>query len=267
MGRGWKRPAPDLLSGTGCGKAELPLPGSCCRKRRGPQVPMPERQPSRDPTPARRRVTMSLPAVLVLAGSLGVWTGSPPASIPPVVPSGCCLEHLDEFGFCPRSSFCRPDCYRHWFKNGSTTCIRCVNGTSAHPSTNQTGCIKLHSSSESRTANGTTLGPTILKIGGPGIAASVCLGTLVTGSLFILCVAAFFYLKRSNKLEDLFCQQGKGSILQPSEVAGAMSSSTRSGDTLGRYDGEYSRHKFRKERYSRRERLSTSVASAAMIDV
>ncbi|XP_051895208.1 uncharacterized protein C1orf159 homolog isoform X2 [Pristis pectinata] len=170
--------------------------------------------------------------------------------VSPLVSSGCCVDPLDELGFCPQSSFCDSDCYRHWFKNGSSTCIRCVNGTSTHSSTNQTECINLRFSSEGKASNGTTVGPTILKIGGPEIAASVCLGTLVIGLLFILSVAAFFYLKRSNKLPYLFYQQGKDSILQPSEMAGMMRSSVRS---------------VRKQRYSRRERLSASVASSAAV--
>lgn len=179
---------------------------------------------------------------------LGIFAETPQSLISPAVRSGCCVDLVDEFGFCPQRSFCNPDCYRQWFKNGSSTCLRCVNGTSTYSSTNQTGCVNLSSSSEGRGTNGTTVGPTTLKTGGAEIAASVCLGTLATGSLVILSVAAFFYLKRSNKFSCLFYRQGKDSILQPSEMVGMVRSSVGS---------------VRKQRYSRRERLSASVASSA----
>ncbi|XP_072888429.1 uncharacterized protein C1orf159 homolog [Hemitrygon akajei] len=187
-------------------------------------------------------------ALMVAASALA---GTPPPSIPPVVPGGCCAELLDEIGLCPPSSLCRSDCYRHWFENGSSTCIKCVNGTSVHPSANQTACVNLHFSYKGKVSNDTTMGPTILKIGGPEIAALVCLGTLVISSLLILSVAAFFYLKRSKKLPFLFYQQGKDSILQPSEMAEMMRSSVRS---------------VRKQRYSRRERMSASATSAATVN-
>ncbi|XP_078281384.1 uncharacterized protein C1orf159 homolog [Rhinoraja longicauda] len=179
--------------------------------------------------------------------ALGVFAETPQSSISPVAHSGCCVDPVDELGFCPQRSLCHPDCYRQWFNNGSSTCLRCVNGTSTYSLTNRTGCVNLGSSSEGSGTNGTTLGPTTLKTGAAEIAASVCLGTLATGSLVILSVAAFFYLKRANKLPCLFYRQGKDSILQPSEVVGMMRSSVRS---------------VRKQRYSRRERLSASVASS-----
>ncbi|XP_032903852.1 uncharacterized protein C1orf159 homolog isoform X3 [Amblyraja radiata] len=141
---------------------------------------------------------------------LGIFAETPQSLISPAVRSGCCVDLVDEFGFCPQRSFCNPDCYRQWFKNGSSTCLRCVNGTSTYSSTNQTGCVNLSSSSEGRGTNGTTVGPTTLKT---------------------------------------------DSILQPSEVVGMVRSSVGS---------------VRKQRYSRRERLSASVtlsASTAMNDV
>ncbi|XP_072100988.1 uncharacterized protein C1orf159 homolog isoform X2 [Mobula birostris] len=199
----------------------------------------------------RDLLPVSVSFALMVAGSaLGALAGTPPSSIPAVVAGGCCADLPDEVGLCPQSSLCHSDCYRHWFKNGSSTCIRCVNGTSVLSSANQTACINLHFSYKGKVSNDTTVGPTILKIGGPEIAASVCLGTLVISSLLILSVAAFFYLKRSKKLPFLFYQQGKDSILQPSEMAEMMRSSVRS---------------VRKQRYSRRERMSASTASAATV--
>lgn len=40
--------------------------------------------------------------------------------------------------------------------------------------------------------------------GGPGVAASVLLGTLLISLFLILSVASFFYLKRSNRLPGVF---------------------------------------------------------------
>lgn len=40
--------------------------------------------------------------------------------------------------------------------------------------------------------------------GGPGVAASVLLGTLMISLFLILSVASFFYLKRSNRLPGVF---------------------------------------------------------------
>ncbi|XP_078094594.1 uncharacterized protein C1orf159 homolog [Mustelus asterias] len=192
---------------------------------------------------------MTAPFTIILAGLvLRVCSETPQSLILPVALTGCCTDLLDESGLCPQSSFCYPGCYRHWFKNGSTTCIRCINGTFTDSSNNQTECINSRSSSEEKVANGSTVGPTILKIGGPGIAASLCLGTLFISSFFILSVAAFFYLKRSKKLPHLFYQRNKASILQPSEMVEMMRSPVRS---------------VRKQRYSRRERLSVSAASFA----
>ncbi|XP_067826396.1 uncharacterized protein C1orf159 homolog [Heptranchias perlo] len=196
---------------------------------------------------------MTVPFTIILAGLvLRVCTETPQSLIPPVVLTECCVDLLDESGLCPQSSSCHSDCCRHCFKNGSTTCIRCHNGTFLDSSNNQTECINSHSSSEAKVANSSTVGPTILKIGGPRIAASLCLGTLFISSFFILSVAAFFYFKRSNKLPHLFYRQNKASILQPSEMAEMMRSPVRS---------------VRKPRYSRRERLSVSAASAATSNV
>ncbi|XP_072334089.1 uncharacterized protein C1orf159 homolog isoform X2 [Scyliorhinus torazame] len=147
---------------------------------------------------------MTVPFTIILVGlMLPVCSETPQSLIPPVALTECCADLFDESGLCPQNSFCHPGCYRYWFKNGSTTCIRCFNGTFTDSSNNQTECINSRSSSEVNSANGTTVGPTIIKI---------------------------------------------GSILQPSEVAEMMRSPVRS---------------VRKQRYSRRERLSASAASFA----
>ncbi|XP_072100990.1 uncharacterized protein C1orf159 homolog isoform X4 [Mobula birostris] len=113
----------------------------------------------------RDLLPVSVSFALMVAGSaLGALAGTPPSSIPAVVAGGCCADLPDEVGLCPQSSLCHSDCYRHWFKNGSSTCIRCVNGTSVLSSANQTACINLHFSYKGKVSNDTTVGPTILKI-------------------------------------------------------------------------------------------------------
>ncbi len=46
--------------------------------------------------------------------------------------------------------------------------------------------------------------------GGPGVAASVLLGTLLISLGLILSVASFFYLKRSSRLSGVFYRRNKG---------------------------------------------------------
>lgn len=46
--------------------------------------------------------------------------------------------------------------------------------------------------------------------GGPGVAVSVLLGTLLISLGLILSVASFFYLKRSNRLPGVFYRRNKG---------------------------------------------------------
>lgn len=46
--------------------------------------------------------------------------------------------------------------------------------------------------------------------GGPGVAASLLLGTLLISLFLILSVASFFYLKRSNRLPNIFYRRNKG---------------------------------------------------------
>ncbi|XP_051562733.1 uncharacterized protein C1orf159-like [Myxocyprinus asiaticus] len=93
--------------------------------------------------------------------------------------------------------------------------------------------------------------PAIKSIGGPGIAASVLLGTLLISLGLILSVASFFYLKRSNRLSGLFYRRNKAFIFQPSETAVMIPEATSS---------------VRKPRYVKRERpLSTSASKSATV--
>ncbi|XP_057194280.1 uncharacterized protein C1orf159 homolog isoform X2 [Triplophysa rosa] len=85
-----------------------------------------------------------------------------------------------------------------------------------------------------------------ITIGGPGVAASVLLGTLLISLGLILSVASFFYLKRSNRLPGVFYRRNKAFIFQPSETAVMIPEATSS---------------VRKPRYVRRERPSATSAS------
>ncbi|KFO94566.1 Uncharacterized protein C1orf159, partial [Buceros rhinoceros silvestris] len=53
---------------------------------------------------------------------------------------------------------------------------------------------------------------------GPEVAASLILGTFFISLFLILSVASFFYLKRANKLPNVFYRRNKASVLQPSET-------------------------------------------------
>uniref|UniRef100_A0A4W6DB29 Si:ch211-157b11.12 n=1 Tax=Lates calcarifer TaxID=8187 RepID=A0A4W6DB29_LATCA len=97
--------------------------------------------------------------------------------------------------------------------------------------------------------NHTTVTTVIPKIGGPGVAASLLLGTLLISLFLILSVASFFYLKRSNRLPSIFYRRNKAFIFQPSETAVMIPSSS-----------------VRKPRYVRRERPSAaSTVNSATI--
>ncbi|XP_035487767.1 uncharacterized protein C1orf159 homolog isoform X3 [Scophthalmus maximus] len=89
--------------------------------------------------------------------------------------------------------------------------------------------------------NHTTVTTVTPKIGGPGVAASLLLGTLLISLFLILSVASFFYLKRSNRLPGIFYRRNKAFIFQPSETAVMIPSSS-----------------VRKPRYVRRERPSAT---------
>ncbi|XP_055471119.1 uncharacterized protein C1orf159 homolog isoform X2 [Psammomys obesus] len=55
--------------------------------------------------------------------------------------------------------------------------------------------------------------------GGPHVAASLFLGTLFISTGLILCVAGFFYLKRSSKLPEVFYRRNRAPVLQTGETA------------------------------------------------
>ncbi|XP_051752335.1 uncharacterized protein C1orf159 homolog isoform X2 [Ctenopharyngodon idella] len=112
-------------------------------------------------------------------------------------------------------------------------------------------CVSCDSTEQgnSTSFNNTRTSPspeTLLTIAGPGVVASVLLGTLLISLGLILSVASFFYLKRSNRLPGVFYGRNKAFIFQPSETAVMIPEATSS---------------VRKPRYVRRERPSATSAS------
>ncbi|XP_066522424.1 uncharacterized protein C1orf159 homolog isoform X2 [Hoplias malabaricus] len=132
---------------------------------------------------------------------------------------------------CANSTYCDPGCL-YVQVNNTELCVPCdsLNLTLC----NYTGSKDLTSIF------------TLINIGGPGVAASVLLGTLLISLFLILSVASFFYLKRSNRLPGVFYKRNKAFIFQPSETAVMLPAETASG---------------RKPRYVRRERPSASLAA------
>ncbi|XP_018081455.1 uncharacterized protein c1orf159.L isoform X2 [Xenopus laevis] len=88
-------------------------------------------------------------------------------------------------------------------------------------------------------------------LGSPGIAASLLLGILFISLFLILSVASFFYLKRSQKLPEIFYRRNKASIFQPSEMASMIPNPNSS---------------VRKPRYVRRERTRTTAVPESSVD-
>ncbi|XP_059426728.1 uncharacterized protein C1orf159 homolog isoform X2 [Carassius carassius] len=121
----------------------------------------------------------------------------------------------------------------------------CVNITLCDPGllqiqeNNTTFCVSCDSTDQGNS--------TSLNNSGPGVAASVLLGTLLISLGLILSVASFFYLKRSSRLQ-VFYRRNKAFIFQPSETAAMIPEATSS---------------VRKPRYVRRERPSATSASSS----
>ncbi|KAI4892760.1 hypothetical protein NFI96_032326 [Prochilodus magdalenae] len=147
----------------------------------------------------------------------------------------CCGRAQKMNETCTNSTHCN-GCLRVLENN---TCVPCDSLTSELE--NSTSC------SYTKASNNNSIS-TPIKIGGPGIAASVLLGTLLISLFLILSVASFFYLKRSNRLPGVFYKRNKAFIFQPSETAVMIPADTSS---------------VRKPRYVRRERPSASSAAGS----
>ncbi|XP_053546446.1 uncharacterized protein C1orf159 homolog isoform X2 [Bombina bombina] len=185
---------------------------------------------------------MAVPCVAVLSRFIAESLGESVVSLV----SECCKESLDLNGSCPITHKCNPGCFRLWAEDGSSTCIKCKNGTSLSSivTHNMTECRNFTSRTADIHVNISSTPSVPHSLGNPGIAASLLLGTLFISLFLILSVASFFYLKRSQRLPDIFYRSNKPSILQPSEMASMIPNPKSS---------------VRKPRYVRRERTLTKA--------
>ncbi|XP_050178196.1 uncharacterized protein C1orf159 homolog isoform X1 [Myiozetetes cayanensis] len=150
-----------------------------------------------------------------------------------VAESECCVDMLDSNSSCPATNQCSPGCYRRWNEDGSSSCIKCKNETLPVFSVyNLTECRNTGSRGMNFQMNISTVTPFLQNIGGPEVAASLILGTFFISLFLILSVASFFYLKRANKLPNIFYRRNKASVLQPSETASMIPPPASSGEEL-----------------------------------
>ncbi|XP_038232343.1 uncharacterized protein C1orf159 isoform X2 [Dermochelys coriacea] len=192
---------------------------------------------------------MAMSYVLLLTRLIAEVTSKSTESL--VSQPECCMDVLDANSTCPVTNQCSPGCYREWNEDGSSSCIKCNNETTPVVSTyNLTDCRNTGTRGMNFQMNISTVTPFLQNIGGPEVAASLILGTFFISLFLILSVASFFYLKRANKLPNMFYRRNKASVLQPSETASMIPLPTSS---------------VRKPRYVRRERSLVMSSSAAMI--
>ncbi|KAJ1145006.1 hypothetical protein NDU88_011298 [Pleurodeles waltl] len=160
------------------------------------------------------------------------------------------MEQLNSNGSCPTSNQCIPGCFRHWSEDGRSTCLKCNDSSLQEGESffNLTECRNASGRVSELHINTSTTAPGVHSIGSPEVAVSLLLGTLFISLFLILSVASFFYLKRANRLPDVFYRKNKASILQPSETASMIPTPSSS---------------VRKPRYVRRERSLVMSASAA----
>ncbi|KPP59994.1 hypothetical protein Z043_122039 [Scleropages formosus] len=124
----------------------------------------------------------------------------------PLLSSGpCCGDSLLGNGTCRSSAHCGPGCYPRVSDNDTARCVPCDSELPGQD--NVTSCNYTDAPGKE---NMTTLATAMPKIGGPGVAASLLLGTLLISLFLILSVASFFYLKRSNRLPALFYRRKNG---------------------------------------------------------
>ncbi|XP_032117933.1 uncharacterized protein C1orf159 homolog isoform X2 [Sapajus apella] len=129
----------------------------------------------------------------------------------------CCVDVVGVNTSCPGASLCGPGCYRRWNADGSTSCVRCGNGTL--PAYNGSECRSFAGRGAPFPMNRSSGTPGRPHPGASHVAASLFLGTFFISSGLILSVAGFFYLKRSSKLPRVFYRRNKAPALQPGEAA------------------------------------------------
>uniref|UniRef100_A0A096MFP9 Si:ch211-157b11.12 n=1 Tax=Poecilia formosa TaxID=48698 RepID=A0A096MFP9_POEFO len=122
----------------------------------------------------------------------------------------CCGEKQKVNNSCSNDTHCEPGCFYRLLENSNVVCIFC--DAAAVDLENVTVCTYNYTLERK---NHTTVTTVIPKIGGPGVAASVLLGTLLISMFLILTVASFFYLKRSNRLPGFFYRRNKGEYESP----------------------------------------------------
>ncbi|XP_061907779.1 uncharacterized protein C1orf159 homolog isoform X1 [Entelurus aequoreus] len=140
----------------------------------------------------------------------------------------CCGDKQRTNSSCLNDTRCEPGCFFRVLESSSIICIQCDSATV--DADNVTTCTYNYTMDRKNHTTVTTVMP---KIGGPGVAASLLLGTLLISLFLILSVASFFYLKRSHRLPSIFYRRNKAFIFQPSETAVMISSSTGNKDTCG----------------------------------
>ncbi|XP_052547525.1 uncharacterized protein C1orf159 homolog isoform X1 [Tympanuchus pallidicinctus] len=141
----------------------------------------------------------------------------------------CCVDMLESNSSCPVANQCSPGCYRRWNEDGSSSCIKCKNETLPVATVyNLTDCRTAGIRGMNFQMNISTVTPFIQNVGGPEVAASLILGTFFISLFLILSVASFFYLKRANKLPNVFYRRNKASVLQPGETVSKICFSTES---------------------------------------
>ncbi|XP_067992814.1 uncharacterized protein C1orf159 homolog, partial [Melanerpes formicivorus] len=151
---------------------------------------------------------MEVPFVLLFTRLVAEVAGKSTESS--VSETECCVDMLDSNSSCPVSNQCSPGCYRRWNEDGSSSCIKCKNESLPVSSgQNLTECRSSGSRGMSFHMNISTVTPFLQSIGGPEVAASLILGTFFISLFLILSVASFFYLKRANKLPNIFYRRNK----------------------------------------------------------
>ncbi|KAM5142404.1 uncharacterized protein C1orf159 homolog [Mantella aurantiaca] len=188
---------------------------------------------------------MAVPCVLLLGRFMVESLGE---SVDSLV-SDCCSERLTLNGSCPAHQRCRPGCLQIWSSDGGTSCIKCASDTNQEVASNLTECANVTTQALEIHMNVSTTPSTPHHLSYPGIAASLLVGTLFLCLLLVLSVAAFFYLKRSHMLPDVFYRRSEDSILQPSEMASMIPNPSYTG---------------RKPRYVRRERTHNPSAPVVL---
>ncbi|XP_025906829.1 uncharacterized protein C1orf159 homolog [Nothoprocta perdicaria] len=192
---------------------------------------------------------MEVPYVLLLTKFVAEVASKSTESL--VSETECCVDVWDTNSSCPVTNQCSPGCYRRWNEDGSSSCIKCKNETlPVAPVYNLTDCRNTGIRGMNFQMNISTVTPFIQNIGGPEVAASLIVGTFFISLFLILSVASFFYLKRANKLPNVFYRRNKASVLQPSETASMIPPPASS---------------VRKPRYIRRERSLVTSATSAII--